>query len=587
MGCCSSQKGPLRRESLQGFTFGEVLGAGAYGQVRACRDKKTGGDRAVKIVHLGHKKTMLEKMLVSWGVKGENESDLRHLAVEEEEIWSLATGHKHVLELLACIINDAFAFYVMERCKCSLLDVLEDERASLSFRDLDNYYFQMLSGLEHIHLKGIIHRDIKPANFLVSFEGQIKLCDFGLSCRKDDRQKTRDQAGSPLFMSPEMLCRKNYDCTTDVWSLGVTVYVITFGDFPYIGDGASRDALERCIMGNNPAPPYEPAAGFPDPPVYIVKFLKKLLVHDYRERSSATQCLRLEPVAAFNPVNSERTLKAALKRSMSRLSGESPMTPIFLRSFSTHSAKSTATTGSRVSHRSSESGNSEMSAAMCLVRQRTKQLTPAVPDVFNAEIIQEQINTAVKTATHKRPSQSVPEPAVQPGATLSSSSLTVSVAAGSLTDSAGSTAAVAGSASSVSQTPVLSSLSSGLTVGGVSSKAEDKSSDGMDIYPPAMFVGFPGDHSLSKSCKSMDSMNSMAVAVGARSDQAPSVCSGLDSRHESEFSVDGDLAEIQAEMDKDFSSAKHDFSPPAMFFGTGAGVSKGSVYVNQRAHRGV
>lgn len=79
-------------------------------------------------------------------------------------------------------------------------------------------------------------------------------------------------------------------------------------------------------------------------------------------------------------------------------------------------------------------------------------------------------------------------------------------------------------------------------------------------------------------------MNSMAVAVGTRSDQAPSVCSGLDSRHESEFSVDGDLAEIQAEMDKDFSSAKHDFSPPAMFFGTGAGVSKGSVYVNQRAH---
>ena len=78
----------------------------------------------------------------------------------------------------------------------------------------------------------MVHRDLKPENIL--FDGNdIKLIDFGLSCRQTD-DKLRELVGSPFYVAPEVL-KKSYDHRCDVWSLGVMLFIMLTGYPPFNG----------------------------------------------------------------------------------------------------------------------------------------------------------------------------------------------------------------------------------------------------------------------------------------------------------------------------------------------------------------
>merc|ERR1719487_1492960 len=138
----------------------------------------------------------------------------------------------------------------------------------------------MLLAIEHVHSKGVIHRDIKLANFLVSHQNTIKLCDFGLATKLDGRNGLghTQPAGTIQYMAPEMLHHKKYNCSVDIWSLGVCVYLICFGCFPY--NGPDKSIMKRNIMNNSPEPSYTPVDDMPEPPPHIVDFMRRLLVHE-------------------------------------------------------------------------------------------------------------------------------------------------------------------------------------------------------------------------------------------------------------------------------------------------------------------
>jgi serine/threonine protein kinase len=199
--------------SLAGYSFLEVLGAGTYGQVRACIETSSKIERAVKIVHLGRRQSLFN----SWS----NSTDARDkhtLARTEEAMWKECTEHVNVLRLFRMFISGDCVFFIMERCRGSLLDMLVEAPDELDDEDRESYYCQMLEGIEHVHSKAIIHRDIKPPNFLISSDNVIKLCDFGFAIRRDLVTGT-DHApvGSPLFMAPEMVKRKDYGCAVDIF----------------------------------------------------------------------------------------------------------------------------------------------------------------------------------------------------------------------------------------------------------------------------------------------------------------------------------------------------------------------------------
>ncbi|XP_036797217.1 dual specificity mitogen-activated protein kinase kinase 4 isoform X5 [Oncorhynchus mykiss] len=116
---------------------------------------------------------------------------------------------------------------------------------------------ETVKALNHLkeYLK-IIHRDIKPSNILLDRNGNIKLCDFGISGQLvDSIAKTRD-AGCRPYMAPERIdpsaSRQGYDVRSDVWSLGITLYELATGRFPYPKWNSVFDQLTQVVKGEPP-----------------------------------------------------------------------------------------------------------------------------------------------------------------------------------------------------------------------------------------------------------------------------------------------------------------------------------------------
>ncbi len=122
-----------------------------------------------------------------------------------------------------------------------------------------------LRGLDYAHRRtdpddrplGIVHLDVKPANVLLSFEGEVKLTDFGVARSRDARRPAVGISGTIPFMSPEQARGERVDPRSDVFSAGVLLYALVSGECPF-GEEDTERTLEQVRLGRyRPAPKME------------------------------------------------------------------------------------------------------------------------------------------------------------------------------------------------------------------------------------------------------------------------------------------------------------------------------------------
>jgi len=141
----------------------------------------------------------------------------------------------------------------------SLEGVLQDGRIDLPLLRRVDMARDAATGLNFLHLSGIIHRDLKSANLLVTADWRIKIGDFGLSRHIDHATITLGPAGTPAWSAPEVLRGDKYELSADVYSYGVCLWELTTRKTPFEGVVSTKVLMSVC-QGMRPVVPLETGA---------------------------------------------------------------------------------------------------------------------------------------------------------------------------------------------------------------------------------------------------------------------------------------------------------------------------------------
>jgi serine/threonine protein kinase len=169
-----------------------------------------------------------------------------------------------------------------------LLDVLKCE-SIMDEKKIKTIVKQIAKGLNYLHDYGIIHRDLKPQNILIKDYPPhivLKIGDFGLSKVMGRNETTSDCLGTIYFSSPEVIMNKRYNNKIDVWSLGVILYILLFGEVPFNDNKVNQSDIAKKICTAELIIPN--TANFSND---LVNLIKGCLDKNYHKRFSIKEVL--------------------------------------------------------------------------------------------------------------------------------------------------------------------------------------------------------------------------------------------------------------------------------------------------------
>jgi len=192
---------------------------------------------------------------------------------------------------------------VMELIEGKTLERTLLESPPLSVDQMLDIIRQVAEGLEYAHRQHVIHRDLKPANILLTTDGRAKITDFGIAkiTAREGTVRTTTVMGTPSYMSPEQVTGGQIDTRSDLFSLGIILFLMLTGQKPFIGDTA---AVMFKIVYEDPIAPSKlnPALG----PGHDYLALRCLVKNLEKRYSSARELLDdLDDVKEGRPPRSQ------------------------------------------------------------------------------------------------------------------------------------------------------------------------------------------------------------------------------------------------------------------------------------------
>ncbi|HHK40971.1 MAG TPA: serine/threonine protein kinase, partial [Planctomycetaceae bacterium] len=190
----------------------------------------------------------------------ESENAIARFEIERQALARL--DHPGVARLLdGGTTREGAPYLVMEYIDGDPIDVYCDQRC-LSVRERLRLFLQVCDAVAAAHRQLIVHRDIKPGNILVTATGQVKLLDFGVAKLLSPEDVTTHHVTrptqrffTPLFASPEQLRGEPVTTASDVYSLGMLLYVLLAGIHPFAHGGRTGPELERALCEETPPKP--------------------------------------------------------------------------------------------------------------------------------------------------------------------------------------------------------------------------------------------------------------------------------------------------------------------------------------------
>lgn len=156
----------------------------------------------------------------------------------------------------------------------TLADLLDD--GPLPVAEAVRIAIEVCAALEAAAEAGVVHRDLKPANILITGDGRVKVCDFGLARRAGaahaELTGTAQMIGTCGYMAPEQVTGSSVDARTDLYGLGCVLYTMLTGQPPFVGDSAMEVAWKHVESTAEPV-----SLRRPDLPVELDRLLRALL----------------------------------------------------------------------------------------------------------------------------------------------------------------------------------------------------------------------------------------------------------------------------------------------------------------------
>eukprot|EP01099_Mayorella_cantabrigiensis_P003307 TRINITY_DN2555_c2_g1_i2.p1 TRINITY_DN2555_c2_g1~~TRINITY_DN2555_c2_g1_i2.p1 ORF type:complete len:492 (-),score=74.27 TRINITY_DN2555_c2_g1_i2:161-1516(-) len=264
-----AQKMIVHQDPKKHYRITGEIGRGAFGRVFV--GKNLADNTKVAIKRLPHLKEV------------EMRYNLRELGMQ------ILSKHLNVCAIISTHLWKNEFWVVSEFCGIGSLRDLTLTR-SLAEDQIAWMVFEITVGLKHIHECVFIHRDIKPENAVLHTDGHTKIIDFGL-CVPIEQGEEGKIAGSPSFMSPELLRQERYTEKADIWSLGVSIVEILNEQFPF---SPSRNNTTKRVQRDRFSFLYSVAHSGKIPDIYeddvwdvnLLSFIRRCLTYDHELRPS-------------------------------------------------------------------------------------------------------------------------------------------------------------------------------------------------------------------------------------------------------------------------------------------------------------